>query len=112
MWTIKRSALFKRQLLAYALDYKNRVNTETAERFIDAVGNAVTFVGKKPLACGRYMEAHKHKELTQYEFRKWHVEPFPHSIFFRLTDNNVILLEALYAHRMNTVMKLSLDLKN
>lgn len=112
MWKIEKSALFKRQLLTFAQNYKSRANQETAERFIDAVEAAIAFIGRKPLACSIYMDAQKHNDLKEYEFRKWRIEPFPHSLFFRIKNDNIIQLEALYAHRMNTIMKMSTDIKN
>ena len=112
MWRIEKSALFKRQLLTFVQNYKVRANQETAERFIDSVEASIAFVGRNPLACSVYMDAQKHNELKEYEFRKWRVEPFPYSMFFRIKDDKVILLEALYAHRMNTIMKMFTDIKS
>ncbi len=112
MWKIEKSALFKRQLLDFAQNYKDRVNAEAAGRFVDAIGDAIQFVHKKPLACALYREAKKHQDLKHHTFRKWSVTGFPHSIFFRITDDKTIRLEAIYAHRMNTIMKMSSDIKS
>lgn len=68
---IERSGLFKRQLILFAQDYKNRAGLETAENFLDAVQNAIDFIANKPLACAVYQEASQHDALKGFEFRKW-----------------------------------------
>ena len=50
---------------------------------------AIRFIANKPLACAIYQEAQKHEELKMYEFRKWALKRFPHSIFFRLTNETL-----------------------
>lgn len=78
---IERSGLFKRQLILFAQDYKNRAGLETAENFLDAVQNAIDFIANKPLACAVYQEASQHDALKGFEFRKWSLSGFPHSVF-------------------------------
>lgn len=101
MQSIKRSALFKRQLLKITGDYRERAGSGTALKFLDEIENAVTFIAKQPQACAIYTR------LEDKEFRKWRVGGFPVSIFFRMEDKNTVVLEALYAHRMNIAERLS-----
>lgn len=111
MYQIQKSALFKRQLLVFAKHYKDDVyaGESVALRFIDEVENAVTFISKKPLACAVYTEARKDPQLQMYEFRKWKLNKFPHSIFFRI-ENQTIYIEAIYAHKMEVKKRLNLDI--
>jgi len=104
MWQIKKSTLLKRQLMAFAHNYKNNVGEETAERFIDEISKAIEFISNNPLACAIYLDAREEKSLKQYEFRKWRVRIFPHSIIFRIEDETIIL-EAVYAHKMNATKR-------
>ncbi len=110
MWQVQKSALFKKQLLEFAENYKKIADLKTANRFLDNVDHAIKFIGKSPLACAVYFEAQELEVLHQYEFRKWSVKVFPHSIFFRIVDDKIILLEAIYAHRMNTIKRMSSDI--
>lgn len=110
MWRVRKSKLFKKQLLEFAENYKERVDLKTANRFLDCVDDAMKFVSKSPLACAVYFESQYSETLKEYEFRKWSVKIFPYSIFFRITDNRTVLIEAIYAHRMDTVRKISSDI--
>ena len=84
MKNIQKSALIKRQLINFVQDYNQRAGAELAEKFIDAVERSVDFIQQKPLACSIYTESSKHPILQKYEFRKWRIDGFPHSIFFRI----------------------------
>lgn len=110
-YKLHKSALFLRQLQAFAAAYRNDLNAgnPVALRFVDGVEAACSFIQKRPLACGIYHEASLHPDLKSYEFRKWRVKGFPHSIFFRI-DGDVILLEAIYAHKMDIAGRLPDDL--
>ena len=57
-------------------------------------------------ACAIYMRIHGK------EFRKWRVTEFPVSIFFRTEGPGVIVLEALYAHRMHIGARLRDDIES
>lgn len=110
MWKIQKSALFKKQLLEFARNYKEVANLKTANRFLDYVDDAIKFIGKSPFACAVYFESKELEALQQYEFRKWSVKVFPHSVFFRVVDDKMILIEAIYAHRMNTLKRIASDI--
>lgn len=101
-YTLHKSALFLRQLQSFAVAYLHDPNAgkAIALRFVDAVEAASAFIQERSLACSIYHEACLNPNLKPYEFRKWRVKGFPHSIFFRV-DGNAVLLEAIYAHKMN-----------
>ena len=101
MWQIKTSALFDKQLFEFAENYKQKADLETADRFLDCVDDSMGHIGKSPLSCVVYHELKKIEGLQEYEFRKWRVPVFPFSIFFRILDDEIILIEAIYAHRMD-----------
>jgi len=109
MWALKKSRLFKRQLMDFAKWDKDNAGQETAERFVDAAEKAIHFVQAQPLACRVYHEAKTHPQLQHDEFRKWSVKGFPHSLFFRLSENQEIFLEAIYVQRMHMMKRLSSD---
>jgi mRNA-degrading endonuclease RelE of RelBE toxin-antitoxin system len=44
-------------------------------------------------------------------FRKWRVGGFPVSVFFRIENEDVIVLEALYAHRMDIAARFTDDIE-
>lgn len=95
MYRITRSALFKRQLLEITTSYRERAGSAVASGFVDQIEQSVRFIASKPRACVTYTT------LRGKEFRKWRVNGFPVSVYFRISDESTIVLEALYAHRMN-----------
>lgn len=97
---IIRSAVFKRQLLDITASYRERAGSAIALKFVDQVEACVGFVAVKPYACAIYTK------IEGKEFRKWSLKDFPVSVFFRLEDSDTIILEALYAHRMNISARL------
>ncbi|MGX1498566.1 plasmid stabilization system protein ParE [Labrenzia sp. MBR-25] len=105
MSRIIRSALFKRQLIEITTGYRSRAGSEIALKFVDQLEVSVRFIAAKPLACAVYTR------LEGKEFRKWGLQDFPVSIFFRLEDEDTIILDALYAHRMNIAARLSKDVE-
>ena len=105
MPTIVRSALFKRQLLAIAASYKERAGPDIALKFVDQTDEGIRFIAAQPLACAVYTR------LEGREFRKWRPKSFPVSIFFRLEETDTLVLEALYAHRMNIAARLPKDIE-
>ena len=109
MWEVRKSNLFKRQLLVFAHDYKEIAGIKIAERFINSVQNAIEFISRFPLACSLYHEARQVSALRQYEFRRWSLKGFPHTIFFRI-EGDIILLEAIYAQRMDIEQRLPNDI--
>ena len=105
MSQILRSALFKRQLLEMTAGYRQRAGSEVALTFVDQVEEAVRFAATNPLACAVYTR------LEGKDFRKWSLKDFPVSIFFRTEDPDTIILDALYAHRMNIAAHLPEDVE-
>lgn len=105
MTRILRSALFKRQLLDMTSGYRERAGSEVALRFIDQIEDGVAFIIKRPLACAVYIE------VQGRVFRKWSLKGFPVSVFFRLEGDDTLILEALYAHRMNIAGRLPGDVE-
>lgn len=100
MYHIKRSAIYKQQLLDFVQDYKVRADKQVAHNFMDGVEHSTNFISTNPQSCSVYVK------IRGNEFRKWNVRGFPHSIFFRIEDDKTIILEGLYAHRMNTLKRL------
>ncbi len=85
-------------------NYRDRAGAAVAHKFIGQVDDAVRFIVLHPLACAVYTE------LDGHEFRKWSLGGFPVSVFFRREEDATIILEALYAHRMNIDVRLHDDL--
>ncbi|MFD3191884.1 type II toxin-antitoxin system RelE/ParE family toxin [Sedimentitalea sp. HM32M-2] len=102
---IIRSALFKRQLLDITSSYRERAGSPVALKFVDQIEDSIAFIAAKPLACAVYTR------LEGNEFRKWGVKNFPVSLFFRLEGDETIVLEALYAHRMNIAGRFPKDIE-
>jgi plasmid stabilization system protein ParE len=100
MSRIIRSAAFKRQLIEITSGYRTRAGSKTALKFVDKVNVGIRFIVENPLACAVYTR------LENKEFRKWSLQDFPTSIFFRLDSDGTIILEALYAQRMNITARL------
>ena len=109
MWKVQKSDLFIKQLSDHAHYYKRHAGKDIAQKFLRKVGEAIIFIQSNPMACRVYQEAAEHSLLRGYEFRRWNVAHFPYSIFFRLEENRIIL-EVIYAHRMNILKRFSSDL--
>jgi len=105
MYKITRSALYKHQFSEFVQDYKTRAGKQVAHDFANGVEYSANFIGKNPQACSVYVK------IRGKEFRKWGIKGFPHSIFFRIEADKIIILEAIYAHRMNTVKRLPSEVK-
>jgi plasmid stabilization system protein ParE len=104
MTRIIRSALFKRQLIEITVSYRDRAGSEIALKFVDRVEEAITFISQYPEACAIY------GVVAGKEFRKWRLDGFPVSVFFRRMDHDTVILEALYSHRMNILSRFSNDI--
>lgn len=100
MYQIQKSRLFKLHSAQFVSDYKERAGTQVANAFIDCLSQGIRFIAKNPQACPVYTH------IAGHEYRKWRVKDFPHSIYFRLHDDTIIL-EAIYAHRMDILSRLS-----
>ena len=100
MMAIKRSALFRRQLFNITVHYRDAAGKKTALKFVDQIEDSIIFITANPFACPVYTV------LENHEFRKWRIRDFPVSIFFRIEGENILILEALYAHRMNIAARL------
>lgn len=105
MHKIQKSRLFKQHTANFVLSYKERAGADVANAFIDSLSQGFKFIAKNPQACAVYTQ------IGGHEFRKWRVKDFPHSIYFRVTDD-VIILEAIYAHRMDILGRLSSEIES
>lgn len=105
MYRVKRSALFKRQLVEMTVGYREAAGSSTALDFVDQVEKSIRFLAAKPRACAVYTT------LKGREFRKWRVNGFPVSVYFHLHDDSTVVVEALYAHRMNIAARFTDDIK-
>jgi plasmid stabilization system protein ParE len=101
MLTVKRSALFKRHLTDFVQGYMELAGAEVANRFIDALEKSICFIANHPDACTPY-------EVNGLHFRKWNISGFPHAIYFRV-QNKTVIMEAVYAHRMDRACRLPSD---
>lgn len=99
---ILKSAAYERQLEKFAEHYRDKAGIETSDRFLDGIDEAVEFVIKRPLACTVAHDLKTVSGLESYEFRRWRVNGFPHSIYFRIEEDRLIL-QAVYAHKMNVL---------
>ena len=50
-------------------------------------------------------------KLKGREFRKWQVSSFPYFVFFRMVDDETIVLEALYHNKMDISTRLRSEIK-
>lgn len=100
MTQIRRSGLFKQQLLDMTTGYRDSAGSDVALRFVDQVEDCIAFLASRPQACAVYTR------LQGKTYRKWSLKTFPVSVFFRIEDNSTLILEALYAHRMNIASRL------
>ncbi len=78
---------------------------ETADRFLDGIDEALGFIAKMPQACAVAHDLKTIAGLEDYEFRKWRVNGFPHSIFFRVENDDTLMLQAIYAYKMNVLKR-------
>jgi hypothetical protein len=49
--TIKRSALFRRQLLQITSGYRERTGSNIALKFVDEIERSIAFIAGQPCAC-------------------------------------------------------------
>ena len=99
-----------RQWQSYAQDYRDRAGMATAERFVVAVEEALRFIRRNPYACSIYDTGEGYEDLRAHQFRKWNLHDFPHSVLFRMGDNATILIEVIYAHKMDVPSRLAIDI--
>ncbi len=98
------------QWQGYTQDYKTRAGLKIAEQFITSVEEALNFIQKNPYACVSYYIGEGYDDLQKYEFRKWNLADFPYLVLFRINKHN-ILIEAIYAHKMNIATHSIVDIK-
>jgi hypothetical protein len=89
------------QWKGYAQDCDERAGGALADRFITAVEEALRFISQNPYACAVYETGEGYEDLQVHKFRKWNLQGFPHLVLFRVTDKSTILIEVLYAHKMD-----------
>ena len=98
MFQIEQSALFLRQWQEFTHNYNKRAGKSVAVKFVLAVEEAQTFIANNPYACMVYDAG---GEFPNYKFRKWSLHKFPHVILFRVKDADTIIIDAIYAHKMD-----------
>ena len=108
-FSMQKSSLFMKQWREYAHNYQKRAGVEVAERFIVAVEQADYFIKNNPYACALYEPGEGYEDLQAYQFRKWNLSGFPYVVLFRIKDNITILIEVLYAQKMDMRSRLMID---
>ncbi len=98
------------QWQGHAEYYHEQAGRGVAEEFITAVEKALQFIGQSPYACASYETGSEDLDLQHYRFRKWNISGFPHKIIFRI-EENTILVEVIYAHKMNVASRLTTDIQ-
>ncbi|MEQ1704967.1 MAG: hypothetical protein ABL867_03220 [Rickettsiales bacterium] len=107
IYNIHKSSLFIRQAQASILYYKQNAGIEISEKFIMSLESALGFIAVNPYACAVYKVGKKFKYTESYQFRKWNIIGFPYSIFFHISVDNIIIVDAIYAHKMNISSRLT-----
>lgn len=92
-----------------AHNYHKRAGLEVAERFIVSVEQALDFIKNNPYACALYEPGEGYSDLQVYQFRKWKLSGFPYVVLFRIQDDTTILIEVLYAQKMDISSRLMID---
>lgn len=95
----------------FAFDYRNKAGDEVAERFIVAVDNALLFIAERPKACPIYEVGREADDIRGYHFHKWQVRGFPHMVLFHMVDAETVLVDAIYAQRMDIVAHIVEDME-
>lgn len=95
-----------RQWQSYTHYYKEQAGKKIAEQFIISVENALKFIEKTPNACAIYDAGEENPDLQKHNFRKWGLIGFPHVILFRISNNNCIFIEVIYATKMDIASRL------
>ena len=103
MFQIEQSAIFLRQWKEFTHDYNKRAGKHIAVKFILAVEAAQQFIADNPYACAGYDSG---GEFSYHQFSKWNLRGFPHIILFHLADKNLIMIDAIYAHKMDVKSRL------
>jgi plasmid stabilization system protein ParE len=111
MMKLLKSRLFMQQWEGFASDYQHKAGDEVAERFIIAVDNALLFVAERPNACPIYEVGYDADDIRGYHFHKWQVRGFPHIVLFHMIDAETVLVDAIYAQRMDIPVHITEDLE-
>jgi hypothetical protein len=111
MVTLLKSRLFMQQWTEFASDYQGKAGDALAERFIVAVDNALLFIEERPNACPIYEVGQEADDIRGYRFHKWQVRGFPHMVLFHMIDAETVLVDAIYAQRMDIPVHITEDLE-
>lgn len=95
----------------FAFDYQHKAGEEVAERFIVAVDNALLFIAQRPNACSIYEVSYEADGIRGYHFHKWQVRGFPHMVLFHMIDAETVLVDAIYAQRMDIPVHIAEDME-
>jgi plasmid stabilization system protein ParE len=110
MVTLLKSKLFMQQWADIALSYQHKAGEEVAERFIAAVEKALDFIKERPNACPIYEVGQEADDLQRYSFQKWQLRGFPYLVLFHRMNKETVLVDAIYAHRMDIPLHVKEDI--
>lgn len=74
-------------------------------KFAENVEEAIRFVAENPFACAAY------QQVREKTVRKWMVKGFPVSVFFTVRDPETVVMEGVFAHRMDIPRRLKKGMK-
>ena len=106
MWKLHKSKLFQRMRIEFARDYAKRAGVKTAHRFADEVEECLRFIQSSPLLCSVYDVGEDSEDLSSFQYRKWQLNKFPHIVIFRIQESQTLLVEAIYAQKMDIQKRL------
>jgi plasmid stabilization system protein ParE len=111
MVTVLKSRLFMQQWQDFAADYQSIAGEGVAERFIIALDNALKFIAERPHACPVYEVGQEADDMRGYRFHKWQLCGFPHLVLFHIRDADTVLVDAIYAQRMDIPSHMAEDME-
>jgi plasmid stabilization system protein ParE len=101
-FSLVKSASFIQQMRETARYYKTQGGTRLAKRFLAAVDDSVLFIRQSPYACSFYAnDVHGYT----HSFRKRNLPTFPYAIYFHIEQETKIILDVLYAHKMDVTSR-------
>jgi len=107
MFKIRQSVLFIRQWRELSNYYNENAGRDVSIKFIHSVDSALLFIQKSPYSCAGYNSGKKFRYARSHQFHKWNIIGFPYSIFFHISVDNIIIVDAIYAHKMNISSRLT-----
>lgn len=109
MFQLKQSGIFLQQWQNIADYYNKKAGKNIAVKFVHSVDSALLFINKNPYACAFYDAG---EDFINLQFRKCNLKNFPHVILFHIVNSNLILVDAIYAHKMSISSRLGSEVKS